>query len=137
MAEFIKANDVYTFHTQKESGILDVGTVFQQAITLTTPSLKEGKYVIGYSFELNFNTQKNQPAIHQLLGTFGSVNEFCDSIGDNDTGLKNRTYMFPKDWVGGPITLGLNFKKSGSFSQQLDINFIDVVVRYVGRVNGT
>jgi len=136
MATYIKANDVYTFYTQKESGLLNIGTAFQEVITITTPSLAEGKYVIGYAFELNFDSQKNQPAIFQLTGTFGSATEFSSSIGDNDVGLKNRAYWFPKDWAGGPITVGINFKKSASFSAQLDVNFVDVVVRYVGRIDG-
>jgi len=123
--------DVSKFYTVKVADILDIGTVDQQIATLVTPSLDAGKYGIGYAFEANFNEQKNRPLIYSITGTFAGL-EFSESIGDNDVGAKSRYYAFPKDWAGGAITLGLQMRKSASFSAQLDINFADVFVRRIG-----
>ena len=117
--------------TEKGVGILNIGMSYQQLVTLTTENLEPGKYLIGYSWEGDFHEQKNRPFYTQLTGTFAGE-EFSDSIGDNDTGFKNRFYAFPKDWAGGVITLGVQGKKDSLFSAQMDITFIDVFVLRVG-----
>ena len=123
--------DLTEFHTGKVSGIIDIGTVNQQIITFSTPSLDPGLYLIGYAFEAAFNEQKNQPLIYSLTGTYAGA-EFSLSIGDNDIGEVNNFYSFPKQWAGGVITIGLQARKSASFAQQLDITFADVFVKRIG-----
>lgn len=121
-------------HTVKAVDILDIGTVYQTAITMTTPVLEAGLYMIGFSFQADFHGQKNQPLNTLITGTFGG-SEYSDSIGDNDTGFKTRYFGFPKPWAGGAITLGIDCKKASSFSAQCDIDFIDVMVYRVGNVS--
>ena len=123
--------DYGKMYEQKVSNILDVGTTFQQFITLVTPNLEPGKYLIAISWEANYNGQKSQPMITQMTGTFSGT-EWYDSIGDKDDGVRTRYYAFPKDWGGGAITLGIQGKKDPSFSKDLDINYIDVMVSRVG-----
>ena len=127
----MKLFDYATVNTEKSSGITDVGDVFEQLVTMTTPDLPAGVYMIGFSWEANFNEQKNRPFETQLTGTFaGAI--YSDSVGDNDVGIKTRMYGFPKTWGGGVITLGMQGRKSASFSAQLDVDYIDVMVRRIG-----
>ena len=123
--------DILDFHAEKASAITNIGTAYQTIVTMTTPSLPAGEYMISYSYELNFNGQKNQPAISQLIGDFAG-SEFSDSIGDNDIGDKNRAYAFPKTLTAGVYTLGIQMKKSAQFSAQLDVDFVDVMMQRVG-----
>jgi len=117
-------------HIEKASAILDIGTVFEQLVTMTTPSLEAGTYMIAFAWEGNFHDQKNRPFDTQITGTFaGEI--YSDSVGDNDVGIKTRYYAFPKVWAGGAITLGLQGRKDGSFSAQMDIEFIDVMIQRV------
>ena len=128
MAELL---EIMTFYTTKASAILDIGTTYQQVISLETPVLPAGKYIFSYSYELNFNNQKNQPAISQVTGHFAG-SEFSDSIGDNDIGDKNRAYSYPFDHPGGLILTGLQFRKPAQFSAQLDVDHIDINIQRVG-----
>ena len=119
--------DYAKMHTVKASGITDIGTVFEQVVTMTTPVLEAGTYMIGFAAEANYHGQKNQPAELQLTGTFaGEI--YSESIGDNDQGIKTSYYSFPKVWGGGAITLGVQVRKSASFLEALDVNFVDVMV---------
>jgi len=123
--------DIVKINTQKNSAILDIGTVMEPLVTMTTPTLQAGTYMISFSFEANFHNQKNQPMRSQITGDFaGEV--YTDSVGDNDDGIKTRSYQFPKVWAGGPITLGLQASKSTAFAAQLDVNFVDVNIMRVG-----
>jgi len=123
--------DIVKINTQKNSAILDIGTVMEPLVTMTTPTLQAGTYIISFSFEANFHDQKNQPMYSQVTGDFaGDI--YSDSIGDNDNGIKTRYYGFPKVWVGGPITLGLQASKAAGFGAQLDVNYVDVNVMRVG-----
>ena len=123
--------DILTIDAVKVSAVLNIGTVYQEVITLTTADLPAGQYVFAYAYELDFNTQKNQPCIHQVTGAFASA-EFSDSIGDNDIGEKNKFYAYPFTHTGGVITAGINMKKSAGFSAQLDLTYMDIVVQRVG-----
>ena len=122
--------DVTTFNTTKASGILDIGDTYQEVITMTTPVLEAGTYMIGYSFQVDFNGSKNKPMFFQLTGTYGDPTEFAEVAGDSDADHKNRLYGFPKDWAGGAITVGLNMKKDPGLGQ-LDCDFVDVSVHRV------
>jgi len=123
--------DIIKINTQKNSAILDIGTVMEPLVSMTTPTLEPGTYMLTFSFEANFHSQKNQPMRSQLTGDFaGEV--YTDSVGDNDDGIKTRFYGFPKIWAGGPITFGLQASKSGAFAAQLDVNYVDVMIMRVG-----
>ena len=123
--------DVSTFSTQKASGILAVGDTFQEVVTLTTPILEAGIYMIAYSFQVDFNGTKDKSMFFQVTGTFGDTTEFAETAGDKDGDHKNRAYSFPKTWAGGAITIGLDMRKEADLGQ-LDCDFVDVSVFRVG-----
>jgi len=114
-------------HFAKAADILDIGTTFQTAVDMVTLSLPAGTYLVGYSFECNFNGKKDAPMWFRMTGTFGSADEFAISAGTQDGNKKNRFYMFPKEHVGGAITIGLDVKKDGAIPT-MDVTFADVLV---------
>lgn len=119
--------DEQSFYHQKEADVLDIGETFQEVVTLTTPDLPAGVYMIAYAFEVDFNGKKDTPAFFRLGGTFGSTAEFAITAGASDGDQKNRYYGFPKEWTGGPITVSLDFKKDALITT-FDINFVDVMI---------
>lgn len=123
--------DITSFTASKSSNILDVGTVYQEVGTLTTPDLPAGLYMFGYSYALNLNNQKNQPAILQVTGRFAG-GEFSDSIGDNDVGGITRSYSYPFTHPGGIITTGIQMRKSTNFAASLDMLFMDIMIQRIG-----
>ena len=131
MANPIELFDVPSFWFQKETGILNIGTTPQEVVTITTPDLEPGVYQIGYSIMANFNGQKNQPMTVTMTGTYGGASNDI-SVGDNDGNDVMGTYFFPKDHAGGAITFGLNVSKSATFTAQLDVQFVDVMINRVG-----
>ena len=123
--------DVLKMHTQHNNAILDIGTVMEPLVSMTTPVLDAGTYMLSFAFEANFNGQKNLPMLSQVTGDFaGEI--YADSIGDNDGEIKTRYYAYPKVWAGGAIAFGLQASKDVSFAAQLDVNFVDVMIMRVG-----
>jgi len=45
-------NDITAYNYQKEVAVLDIGTTFQEVVTMTTPVLPAATYEISYSFEM-------------------------------------------------------------------------------------
>lgn len=126
-----KLYDYAKMHFQKEAGILAIGSVFQQLVTLTTPVLEAGNYRLAFAWQADFHGQKNQPFESQLTGDYvGDI--YSDSIGDNDGQIKNHHYAFIIVHAGGPLTLGMQGRKGPSFTAQLDVNFIDIMIDRVG-----
>ena len=121
----IELFDIPRFWNQKESGITGVGTSFQEVITMTTPSLSAGTYMLYYSFEVDFNGERSVIANFRMTGTYGSPTEFDISAPTVANNL-NRFYGFPKVHPGGIITFGMDFKQTGV--TQFDIDFIDVII---------
>ena len=119
--------DVSTFNTNKASGILAIGDTFQEVVTMTTPVLEAGTYVVAYSFQVDFNGTKNKPMFFQVTGTFADSIEFAETAGDQDADHKNRSYSYPKVWAGGVVTIGLDMKKDAALGQ-LDCDFVDVSI---------
>ena len=127
----IKLYDYAKLHFVKASAILNIGETFQQLVTMTTPVLEAGVYMISFSWEADFNDQKNQPFETQITGDFAG-NIYSDSIGDNDVNIKTRYYAFPVELPGGPVTIGVQGRKSAAFISQLNVDFIDIMVYRVG-----
>ena len=123
--------DVLSVDSASASGILNIGTTYQEVVTITTPDLPAGKYLFAYAYELGFNGQKNQPCISQVTGHFASQ-EYSDSIGDNDVGDLANSYGYPFTHAGGVITTGIQMRKSASFAAQLDVSYIDIVINRIG-----
>ena len=100
----------------------------EEVVSLVTAALPAGKYLLQYSFQLTFGG-KNLPAYFKTTGDKADAAAFAISASDNDELHKNRLYGYPFDWVGGVLTIGLNFYiPSGS----VVINFSDVSVGRVG-----
>ena len=120
------------FNSAKASAVVVTATTdpMQEVVTMTTGDLPAGKYMLGYSFELNFNNNKNKPAYFSMGGTYGSATKFAVIATDVTADDLNRYYSFPKDHAGGPITISLLFQKdSGTDVQTVD--FADVMVMRV------
>jgi len=126
MAELFNITN-YTFN---KNSVLNIGEVFQTVASVTLVGAVPGIYEIGYSFEIDFNGTKNNPAYFRLGGTYGNPTEFS-SVAEQNADHKNRYYMFPKDHPGGDIIVSLDMRKSAGIPV-LDCNFVDVMVYRVG-----
>jgi len=98
---------------------------------LTTGALPTGTYVIGYSFEADYNSHKDKVLLHRLTGDYAGV-EFSESISAAQTGyFKSRFYSFPKTVTeGASITHGIEFVDPQG-TNGFVINFADVSVHRV------
>ena len=100
----------------------------QTVVTMTTPVLEAGDYMIFYSFQVTHGA-KNQPLFFKTAGTYADAEYFANSASDSDELHVNRAYGFPKEHAGGVITLSLEmYKPTGSAV----IDFADVMVTRVG-----
>jgi len=116
------------FWHQKATGIISIGTSFQEVVTMTTPVLAVGLYMLYYSFEVDFNGERSAIASFRMTGTYGAVTEF-DISAPTVANKLNRFYGFPKEHAGGAILFGMDFKQTGV--AQFDVDFIDVIVARV------
>lgn len=123
--------DILAYNYVKASAVTNISTAYSEVVTMTTPDLEIGIYELAYSFEANFNGQKNQPMFFRVTGTYAGA-EFSESIGDNDTGIHNRYYCYPVEITSkSDVRLALVFKKGVSFTEQFDLNFVDVMIKRV------
>lgn len=129
--ESIRLYDYIGANYATNTNILDVGKVFQELVSVTTSVLAAGHYIFSFSWEADYNGQKNQPFETQLTGTFPSA-IYSDSAGDNDVNIKTRTYSVTEYWAGGAITMGLDGRKGDSFLASLDILKAGVTIYRVG-----
>ena len=100
----------------------------EEIVSVTTGVLDAGKYALTYAFQVTF-TGKNQPAYFKTTGDKNDAAFFAISASDNDELHKNRLYGYPFDWVGGVMTVGLNFYiPTGGVT----VNFSDITISRVG-----
>ena len=113
MAEF---TDRFPFDTNKISAYaVPQGGFTGSANSVVTKALPAGKYMIGYSFEVNFNGHKDKAIEFRLTGTYAGdiFAETAPTKAGDD--LKNRYYMFPKDVSEGTIVdHGIEFNDPGA-----------------------
>jgi len=126
MAELFNITN-YTF---SKASVLDVPATFQTVASTQLLGAVPGIYEIGYSFEVDFNGTKNNPAYFRLGGTYGSATEFS-IVAEQNADKKNRYYMFPKDHPGGDILVSLDMRKDAAITL-FDCNFVDVMIYRVG-----
>ena len=100
----------------------------QTVVTMTTPSLPAGDYMITYSFQAT-HSGKNQPMFYKIDGTYADANYFSNAASDNDQLHVNRLYGFPKAHAGGVITMTLLvYKPTGT----VVCDFADVICTRIG-----
>jgi len=119
--------DIASYDTAKAAGIAITATTEgspQTVVTLTTPNLPAGKYNIGYSWQATFQG-KDRPLFFKIGGTLADAAFFSNAPGVNNALVYNRAYFFPKDYVGGVVTLSLEMYDPLA---QAVVDFVDVSI---------
>ena len=118
--------DILTLDTAKVNAVDITATSDaspQTVISLTTPTLEDGFYMVGYSFQVTHGA-KNQPLYFRVGGTLEDAAFFSNTAGDNDELHKNRAYFYPKQLSGSVLLTLEMYKPTGSTT----IDFADVFV---------
>jgi len=123
--------DLVSFNTEKASAVVITATndsPAQTVVSLVTPSLPVGTYMLGYMFQIT-HSAKNQPLYFKTSGTYSDAAYFSNSASDNDELHVNRFYAYPIQWAGGVVTLELDmYKPVGGAT----VDFVDLVITRVG-----
>lgn len=122
---------VASFDTAKVSGVPITATAEtspQTVVTMTTPSLPIGKYMISYAFQATYGA-KDRALFYRMGGTYGDAKFFSYAPGVNEALHINNSYGFPKDHAGGPIVLSVEMYDPLA---EVVCDFADVVVQRVG-----
>jgi len=98
---------------------------------MVATGLVPGRYKIEYSFQADFNTQKDKVMNFQLTGEFAGV-EFGKSISTaNLANEVGHNYSFYKDLTATDITWGIHFRDATG-GQGFSVDFIDLMLQRVG-----
>ena len=115
----------------KESNIILPETNPLLIATLDAGTIVAGTYLIGYSFEINFNGARNKEAHFRLDITDGSGTltgtEF-DIQTDNRSNFKNRTYFYPKVLPSGPYKLEFYMYKETGITEEFVLEWCDLML---------
>ena len=125
--------DVMNFHTAKASAVPVTATDeigAQTVVSLVTPSLPAGLYMIDYAFQVTFS-EKNKLMHFGLKGTFPDAELFGGAVTDNTELHANRRYGYPKQFAGGVVTMDLVMYKDPTMTS-LVADFADVFIQRVG-----
>lgn len=125
----VKYTDRFPFISNKISAYAPPGGDYpaEPSNTLTTDALPAGTYMVGYSFEIDFQGNKDKPLLFRMTGTYAGE-EFVESVPAASThGFKSRFYLFPKIVTEGEvITHGLEFQDESSAG--IIIDWCDVMI---------
>lgn len=119
------------FNTNKVSAVPITATTSgapQTVVTMTTPELAVGTYMIAYSFQVTHGAQ-NRPLFFKLSGTYPDAAYFVNESSGNNQLNMNRLYGYPTDLVApGVITLSLDMYEA---TASATIDFADVWVNRI------
>jgi len=126
----IEIFDILTYDVAKVNGVLDIGEVYQNIATLTTPSRPAGQYDIAFSFTWQLASTNKSAYMRWQLNSAG-WHEFRGEPKDS-TDSYARYYGFPLDLPAGVNVLEFEARKEDAQAGQFDITFLDLIVKRVG-----
>lgn len=101
-------------------------------ITLTTPVLPAGRYLVSYANQYNFNAVKDKSIAYQLTGAMAGV-ELTQSMSTGGQGsIEDSNYSFYKDLPDGSITFGMKFRTFDGTDHGFVVDFCDLMLLWVG-----
>jgi len=107
---------------------LNIGDVYESIATLVTPLLDPGIIELAMSTTWVLGTANRSIFIrHRING--GAWTEFISEPSDA-TNRMPMYYAYPKNWVGGVVTVEVEARKEGS-NADFDILFMDLIVKEI------
>lgn len=101
------------------------------AVTLTAVGILAGRYLISYSMQLNFNTEKDKEIAYQITGDIAG-DELAQSQSLASTvGKKSVDYSYYIDLPAGDFTYGIQFRDVTT-GRNLLVDFCDLMLDRVG-----
>ena len=121
--------DILTYDSTKATAVDIVPTVPTTVVTLVTGNLVPGRYSFGYTFTIDFGTEKTTPTFFELTGDI--VSDTFQLDPKSDVSATPITYGYPIDiTVGGAKTV--NMILTTASAKGVNVPFADLIVKRVG-----
>ena len=122
--------DIVTYDTIKVLDTLNIPETYQNIAELATPGREAGKYLVGFSLTWSLASTNKSVYIQFRLN-----DSDWTELRSEPKDLTNSVpvyYAFPKDLLGGVMTLDFQARKEDDLSGQFDIPFLDLFIQRVG-----